>query len=126
MGSFVDYLPEVFAEFGTIALRKMFGGHGVYHQGLMFGLVAGDVLYLKADAVNVRFFEQEDLEPFEFVAENRTVKLSYRRAPDEIFDDRELAAQWARRSYEAALRAQAARKPAVRRAGKAPRGKRKK
>ncbi|MFZ5723791.1 MAG: TfoX/Sxy family protein [Pseudomonadota bacterium] len=121
MSGFVDYLPEVFAEFGTIALRRMFGGHGVYHQGLMFGLVADDVLYLKADADSVHHFEQAGLPSFEYVTDDRTVRMSYYRAPDDIFDDRELAAQWARRAFDAALRAQA-RKPAAKKGAPARKG----
>lgn len=113
MSGFADYLPEVFEEFGAITLRRMFGGHGVYHQGLMFGLVADDTLYLKTDAQSTPAFEQEGLEPFTYTDRNgRSATLSYRRAPDGIYDDRELAAAWARRAWEAALRAQAAnRKP---------------
>jgi len=46
MSQFVEYLHEVFERFGPIRIRKMFGGYGVYHGGLMFGLVADDTLYL--------------------------------------------------------------------------------
>lgn len=110
MSGFVDYLPEVFSEFGSIALRKMFGGYGVHHQGLMFGLVIDDTLYLKADATSLPLFEREGLEPFVYeTRDGRRAAMSYRRAPDDIFDDRELAAQWARRAFEAALRTQAAK-----------------
>ena len=41
MDEFVDYLREVFELFGPIRARKMFSGYGIYHNGLMFGLVAG-------------------------------------------------------------------------------------
>lgn len=42
MSEFVDNLNDVFGQFGSIAVRRMFGGYGVYHDGLMFGLVAHD------------------------------------------------------------------------------------
>lgn len=127
MSGFVDYLPEVFSEFGSIALRKMFGGHGVYHQGLMFGLVADDTLFLKVDAASLPLFEREGLPPFVYSDRNgRTATMSYRQAPDEIFDDRELAARWARRAFEAALRAQSTKTAKAGKAKKpaAPRRKR--
>jgi DNA transformation protein len=47
MSEFTDYLHEVFEDFGAIRVRRMFGGEGVYHQGLMFALVANERLYLK-------------------------------------------------------------------------------
>ena len=106
VSEFVDYLHEVFGQFGPISTRKMFGGYGVYHQGLMFALVAGDTLYLKADAGNAAHFDSLGLEHFEYVKNGKAMKMSYRCAPDVVLEDREQAAIWARRSYDAALRAQ--------------------
>ncbi|MGH6834470.1 MAG: TfoX/Sxy family protein [Methylocella sp.] len=106
MNEFVDYLHEVFELFGLISARNMFRGYGIYHNGLMFGLVAGDTLYLKADAENANHFEKEGLGRFEYKNGERVVKMSYWRAPDGIMDDREEAAMWARLSFEAALRSQ--------------------
>lgn len=122
MSGIGEYLPEVFEQFGRINIRKMFGGLGIYHDGLMFALVADDTLYLKADAQIVRFFEQEGLGPFEYVTDGRTIRMSYYRAPDEIFDDRELAALWARRSFEAAVRTKASKKPPPKKSGKSRAG----
>ncbi|WP_415878236.1 TfoX/Sxy family protein [Methylomonas sp. TEB] len=106
MCEFIAYLPEMFELFGTIQIRKMFGGYGVYHDGLMFALVADDTLYLKADAENVKFFEEQGLAPFVYQREGKLAKMSYYQAPAEFMEERELAAIWARRSYDAARRAQ--------------------
>ncbi len=103
---YINFLQETFELFGPITARKMFGGYGLYHQGLMFALVANDTLYLKADAHNVSHFEAQRLPPFQFNKNGKLVKMSYYQAPDEIMDDGEQAAIWARRSFEAALRAQ--------------------
>lgn len=105
MNEFVDYLHEVFELFGPIRARKMFGGYGIYRNGLMFGLVADETL-LKADAENASFFEKKGLSKFEYKKGEKVVKMSYYRAPAGIMEDREEAAMWARRSYEAALRSQ--------------------
>jgi DNA transformation protein len=56
VSEFVDYLHEVFGRFGPIHVRRMFGGYGIYHDGIMFGLVADDTLYLKADASTAKHF----------------------------------------------------------------------
>ncbi|MDH3670431.1 MAG: TfoX/Sxy family protein [Gammaproteobacteria bacterium] len=110
MSEFVAYLKEVFEQFGSIQARRMFGGYGIYHDGIMFGLVADDTLYLKADEVTVEHFVSRSLEQFEYGKGNKVVKMSYYLAPDEIFDDPEQATVWARRALEAASRA----KPTVR------------
>lgn len=106
MSEYVEYLKEAFELFGPITARKMFGGYGIYHNGLMFALVADDTLYFKADAENSSYFEEEGLGAFEYNKNGKLMKMSYYLAPDEIMDDREQAAMWARRSFEAALRSQ--------------------
>jgi DNA transformation protein len=104
MGEYTEYLKEIFEWFGPVSVRRMFGAYGIYHNDLMFGLFSGEALYLKTDPGNVRFFRELGLEPFEYRRKGRVVKLSFHLAPEEILDDRELAAEWARRSYEAAVR----------------------
>lgn len=106
MSEFIAYLPEVFELFGIIQIRKMFGGYGVYHDGLMFALVADETLYLKADAENAKFFEEQGLAQFAYQREGLMAKMSYYQAPAEFMEDREQADLWALRSYDAARRAQ--------------------
>lgn len=101
---FVAHLSEVFVEFGPVSARRMFGGYGVYHDGLMFGLVADDVLYLKADTVSEQHFSTRDLEQFEYVKNGKAMKMSYFMAPEEIFEDCSEAKKRAALAYEAALR----------------------
>ena len=103
---FIDFLHEVFEDLGPIQAKRMFGGYGIYHDGLMFGLVVANQLYLKVDDENRHFFEAQKLGPFVFAMKGKPVQLSYHLAPEAIMDERELAAMWARRSWNAALRAQ--------------------
>lgn len=120
MSDFIEQLPDVFAKFGAITLRAMFGGHGIYHDGTMFALAANGMLYLKTDSGNAKFFEDLGLEQFEYVGKDgRSVRMSYHRAPDDLFENPAKAALWARRSLEAALRAHA-KKPLVERPAFAP------
>jgi DNA transformation protein len=104
MTEFTDFLGEVFRQFGAVHARKMFGGYGLYHDGVMFGLVADEMLYLKADASISHYFEARNLGQFEYKRDGKIVKLSYYLAPDEIFDDAEDAAIWAHRSFQVAFR----------------------
>ena len=104
MSGFTDHLHEVFGAFGSIQTRRMFGGHGVWHQGLMIGLVAGDALYLKVDEETRGRFEARGLGPFEYSRKGKPVALSYHRAPEEMLESPEDAVAWARLAYAAALR----------------------
>src|SRR5690606_13173465 len=53
---YAEALPARLQPFGPVSLRRMFGGYGVFYQGLMVGLVAGDGLYLKTDARSAPLF----------------------------------------------------------------------
>ena len=105
MSEFTNYLAEVFALFGAVQAKRMFGGYGVYHDNLMFGLVADDVLYLKADEESSGAFSELGLPQFEYEKGGTKIKMSYYMAPEGIFDDPEQANDWARRAFEAVLRA---------------------
>lgn len=105
---FTEHLVEIFKVFGVVRARRMFGGVGLFHQDLMIGLVADDVLYLKADKESAATFTDRGLTPFEYVKNGKSMNMSYYLAPEEIFDEPEAAERWASLAYDAALRS---RKP---------------
>ncbi len=109
MSDFVDYLHELFEGFGPIHAKRMFGGYGIYRDELMFGLVADDTLYLKADAESRHHFEQAGMPPFEYMRGGKPMHLSYFQAPATALDNADEAAHWARLAFAAALRARAAK-----------------
>ena len=104
MSEFVDHLAELFGEFGPVTIRRMFGGHGVFRDGLMFGLVSDDAFYLKVDEHNRAMFEAEGLPPFEYTRKHKRIPLSYYLAPEEALEDPHTLAEWARPAFDAALR----------------------
>lgn len=111
-GQFGDFLKEQMAGFGSVSIRRMFGGLGIYSDGLMFALVASDVLYLKADAESANDFEAEDLRPFTYATSSgENTITSYRRAPSRCFDDPDEMTLWCRKAFAAARRAAAKKKP---------------
>jgi DNA transformation protein len=111
MSAFVDSLHEIFERFGRIAPRRMFGGHGIFHEGRMIAIVLGDTLYLKADAESAPHFDRQNLPPFTYMRQGKAMPMSYRQAPADLFEDRQEAALWGRRAYEAALRSGQPPKP---------------
>lgn len=105
---FADYLRETLTALGPVTVRRMFGGAGVFLDGLMFGLIADDALYLKADDGNRAAFEAEGLEPFAYERTGgHTTIMSYHRAPDRLLDEPEEMQAWAREAMAAAKRSSA-------------------
>lgn len=106
------FVADLFVPFGEVSVRAMFGGGGIYHQGLMFGLIADDQIYLKVDAQNRGDFEDMGQPPFLFErGDGKQIAMSYYLIPDALYDDADSLVQWAERSFAAAQRAAASKKP---------------
>ena len=102
-------IGELFAAFGQVTVRRLFGGAGIYAEETMFALVHDGLIYLKVDQHNAAAFEREKLAPFSYKTRHgKRGVMSYRRLPDRLYDDPEELAAWAREALAAA------RRPAVR------------
>jgi DNA transformation protein len=106
---FIELLKDSMRGFGPVNVRRMFGGAGVYADGVMFGLIAEDTLYLKGDVETKRDFEAEGLGPFVYEGRGRKIAMSYWRAPERLLDDPDEMVAWARTALGAARRAAAAK-----------------
>lgn len=116
---FADYVVEMMAAWAPVSARRMFGGHGLYREGLMFALIADERLYFKADAGNIPKFEQAGSQPFTYRSATRTVTMSYWSAPESCLESPDEMRDWCRLAYGAALAGKrdkkAAGKPAKKR-----------
>lgn len=111
---FIAHITDLMAGLGPVSAKRMFGGAGIYADGLMFGLVIGDVLYLKADADTKRAFEAEGLGPFVYDGKSKPIAVNYWRVPDRLYDEPDEMCAWARIALDVARRGGAKRKPAPR------------
>lgn len=100
-----DELKELFAAFGPITVRRMFGGAGIWAEGIMMALVSDGEIFLKADEATIPSLEAEGSRPFVYAAKGRRVVMSYWRLPDRLLDDAEELAVFARAALGAAHRA---------------------
>ena len=110
------WVQEVFAPFGRVAVKRFFGGGGVYLGDTMFAAIFNDQIYLKADAETRAAFEAEGCE--EFIWQNPKSRMVWNSAyftmPAELFEDEDALRLWAGRAHATALKAKAgrpARKP---------------
>lgn len=106
---YIDFLIEQFLPMGEISVRGMFGGHTLYCNGVVFGLVGNNELYLKADDQNRPEFDSRGLRAFRPFEDNPGV-MQYYQAPPEIFEDPDALKQWASGAIAAGQRAQAKKK----------------
>lgn len=106
-GEFIAYLLELMSVLGPVRARRMFGGEGIFLDGLMIALVGDGTLYLKSDAETDAEFVEEGMEKFSYVKKGKPSFMSYYQAPEAVFDDSEHMRLWGEKAYGAALRAAA-------------------
>jgi DNA transformation protein and related proteins len=104
----VSHALELLAECGVPRARAMFGGHGLYLDGVFMALVADEVLYLKVDAQTQARFAEAGSRPFTYTGGERPMVMSYWTVPDDALDSASAFAPWARLALAAGLRTRAA------------------
>ncbi len=109
-----DKIVSCLMPLGPVRARGMFGGFGLFHEDLMFGLIAYDRPYFKVDDETKARFEAAGGKPFVYDGKTKPIEMSYWNLPDEISDDPEALLPWAELGLEAARRARA-KKPAKKR-----------
>jgi len=93
---FIDYVIDQLAAWADVSVRRMFGGAGLYCDGIMFGLIADDVAYLKVDDSNREDFIRAGSSPFNpYPDKAKTTVMSYYEVPADILESQDLLGKWA-------------------------------
>jgi DNA transformation protein and related proteins len=107
----------------SVSAKTMFGGAGIYLDGLIFGLLDNDRTFFKADDTNAALFDAHEMDWFHPYGDERT--MPYREVPVEVMEDPEELRTWIDSAVAIAAKKKAA-KPAKKaknpRAKKATRG----
>ncbi len=102
---FIAHVLELMRTVGRPSARAMFGGHGLYLDGLIVAIVVEDVLYLKTDDETRPAYLKRNLDPFCYTTkEGKAYSMSYHRAPDEAVEGPDAMREWLRPALGAALR----------------------
>jgi DNA transformation protein len=101
---FREYVLDQLSDLERIVARSMFGGVGLYCDGLFFGIIARDVLYLKTDDANRPDFIRAGMSPFKPYPD-RPGTVQYYNVPVAVLENGPELVKWARRAVAAAARA---------------------
>tara|TARA_R110002072_G_scaffold213520_2_gene370787 strand:- start:649 stop:1002 length:354 start_codon:yes stop_codon:yes gene_type:complete len=83
----IRYLLDELHTLGVVSTKRMFGGHGLFVNGLMFSIVVDDVVYLKGDEKSARIYTDAGCPRFTYMRKDKPVHLNYYQAPDSSLDD---------------------------------------
>ncbi|MEO3387374.1 TfoX/Sxy family protein [Mesorhizobium sp. CAU 1741] len=107
-----DAIADLFAGLGHVTIKRMFGGKGIYHDGVIIALEIGGDIMLKADAISAPEFAAAGSTQWVYEGQSRKgpVAMPYWSIPDTALDDPDEMAVWARKAFEASLRSAKPRK----------------
>jgi DNA transformation protein and related proteins len=115
MSDFLPYALDQLKPFGRVVSRRMFGGVGLYSDGLFFGLISDDTLYLKVDDTNRGDYTSRGCKPFRPFADD-TYTMSYFELPADVLENPDELKDWARKALRVAAASAAAKKSPARKA----------
>lgn len=104
-----ERIEEIFAPLGRVAVRRMFGGYGIYADDLFFALESDGDIFLKVDSTTQPLFEAAGSSPFVYEKAEKAIALSYWRLVASAYDDEDELRRWTSLALESARRAQAAK-----------------
>src|SRR5262245_40830505 len=101
-----EAISDLFSGLGPVQIRKMFGGKGIYHNGLIVAVELRGELRLKADDQLAREFAAAGCTQWTYTGSRhgKLVSMPYWTVPDGAMDEPDEMSVWAKKSYEAALR----------------------
>ncbi|QKC84248.1 TfoX/Sxy family protein [Mesorhizobium sp. NZP2077] len=102
-----ERIAELFAGLGPVSIRRLFGGKGIYFDGVIVAIVLRGELLLKADERSAPDFDAAGCKQWTYTStrHGKLVAMPYWSIPDSAFDDSDEMTVWARRAYEAGRRA---------------------
>lgn len=116
MGSSKDYAKyvteDLMSEIDGISARAMFGGFGMYKDGIIFGLIVENQLYFKVDETTMEKYKKLGGKPFEYEMRGKVSAMPYWLVPETILDNVEELRMWVEEAAEISLKAKLTKKPA--------------
>jgi len=98
-----EFVLEQLGRVVPVTSRSMFGGVGIYSEGIFFAVMDDDLLYLKTDDTNRPDFERAGMPPFRPFGED-SQPLPYHELPGELLEDAEALTPWVAKALEVARR----------------------
>ena len=110
--SYRAFVLEQLGRVAPVTAKAMFGGVGIYADGLFFALMAEDRLYFKVDDTTRADFERLGMEPFRPYGDERA--MGYFEVPPDLVEAPVPLEPWMRRAIDVAARAKAGKKKSPR------------
>lgn len=100
---YLNYVLDQLSCAGQVVPKKMFGGVGLYLDGLFFSLIADNVLYFKVDDSNRADFKEEGMGPFRPYGK-KSYAMNYYEVPVDVLEEGEKLTIWVKKALAVAMK----------------------
>ncbi len=104
ISSFAQYCADMLNPFGEISIKSMFGGYGVYKDGVIIGIIGDDELFFKKTSDNEHLFNTYENHPFTYEKDGKTMTMSYQSVSEEVLNNHEQIEELITATYNASLK----------------------
>lgn len=100
---YAAYILDQLSGAGVITNRKMFGGVGVYIDGIFCAIISSsNTFYLRVGPNNIEDYKQAGMQKF---PGGKGAGMPYYEVPEDVVEDSSTLDEWAHRAKEEALAA---------------------
>ena len=94
--SFKEFVLDQLTAMESVTCRAMFGGFGLYRQGVFFGILHKGRLYFKTHDQTRPAYQEYGMQPFR-PSDKQTLK-NYYEVPPDILEDGDELIRWAEKA----------------------------
>ena len=95
---FRDFVLDQLPDLPGLTARAMFGGYGLYHRSMFFGIIHRGRLYFKVTAATTLRYKNHGMKPFR--PNSKQTLKSFYEVPVDILEDAEALTEWATQAVE--------------------------
>jgi DNA transformation protein len=106
---FLAYVLEQLGGLRDLRSNRMFGGIGLYSDGLFFGLIDDDTVFFKTNDRNIAAYRERNMPRFMPFPDRPEAVMGYHQVPADVIEDADTLVAWARQAVAVALESKASK-----------------
>ncbi|MEQ8880085.1 MAG: TfoX/Sxy family protein [Cyclobacteriaceae bacterium] len=99
---YLNFLKDQLSGIGEFETKKMFGGHGFFKDGLMFGMLGSGTFRLKVNESNEQDYIDKGMKPY--YSDKKKKGMPYWEVPADVLENRTELSKWALKSVSIAIK----------------------
>jgi DNA transformation protein len=100
---YAQYVLDLLSPYGSMTSRAMFGGYGIYKDGLIVGIIVDDELYFKVDESVKKKYEELGSVPFTYNRGDKIFAMPYWKVPIDIMENEDELENWLEGAYRVSM-----------------------